>query len=280
MVVRVAVMIGVLVVVMGLAAAAQGSPPHVTGPRLIALGDNAEIDLPAGMILYDRADAQRFLNEVGEPSDGVLAIVHAPDAGWTVILSYADAGYVSDADAGELDAGALLAEYRAGNHAQNAQRRRFANPELVIDGWAEPPRYERAQHRLVWGLAAHTADGKLVNLFTRILGRHGFLSVSLIDTAETIDLSKLEAQSIVRATRFTPGARYEDHAPGDRGAGSGLRGLVLGSTGIAVASKLGVLTKVMLGLENAILFVLLGALAVGELVRRWFRRRPGKAPAG
>ncbi len=266
--------------------APQGTlPPHVTGPRLVALGDNAEVDLPAGMILYERAEAQRFLRKVGSPSEGVVAIVRAPDAEWSVIVSYTGAGYVDDAGPSELDARDLLAEYHAGNRVQNERRRALGapeldhelgpelGPELVIDGWAEPPRYDRAQHRLTWGLAAHTAGGRLANSFTRILGRGGYLSVNLIDSAATIGLSKQQARSIVQATRFKPGARYQDHAPGDPRAGGRLRGLVLGSTGAAVAAKLGVITQVMLALKQVTLLLLVGLLVIGGLARRLFRRR-------
>jgi uncharacterized membrane-anchored protein len=262
--------------------ALQGTlPPHLTGPRLVALGDNAEVDLPAGMILYERAEAQRFLRKVGSPSEGVVAIVRAPDAEWSVIVSYTGASYLDDAGASELDARDLLAEYRAGNRIQNERRRalgaperdRELGPELVIDGWAEPPRYDRAQHRLTWGLAAHTAGGRLANSFTRILGRRGYLSVNLIDSAATIGLSKLQARSIVQATRFKPGARYQDHAPGDPRADGRLRGLVLGSTGAAVAAKLGVITQVMLALKQVTLLLLVGLLVIGGLFRRLFRRR-------
>jgi len=290
MVVRVAVMVGVVIVGLVKLAPSAVAPataepagtggdtatavrPHVVGPRLVALGDSAEIDLPAGMILYERVEAQRFLRGIGEPAEGVVAIVLAPDAEWTAILSYAGAGYIDDADASELDAGALLADYSAGNRAQNERRRVLGAPELAIDGWAEPPRYERAQHRLAWGLAAHTVDGPLANLFTRILGRDGYVSVSLIDTAETIERSKLQARSILDATRFRPGARYQDHAPGDRRAGSGLRGLVRGTAGGAVASQLGILSQTMLALRKASLLLLVGGLGVAELARRLRRRR-------
>jgi uncharacterized membrane-anchored protein len=294
MVVRVAMVVGVVVVglakpspsaarpatahAVGAGGEARPAPreaprPHVTGPRLVALGDSAEIDLPAGMTLYDRTEAQRFLRGIGEPSDDVIAIVRVPGAEWSVIVSYADAGYIDDADASELDAGDLLAGYRA----QHERRKTSATSAVVIDGWAEPPSYDRAQHRLAWGIAAHTAGTRLVNSFTRILGRGGYLSVSLIDAADTIERSTLQARSIVQATRFMPGARYEDHAPGDRRSTSGLRGMVAGSTGAAAASQLDVLTQAMLVLKNATLCLLLGTLAFGGLARRRFRRRP-RAP--
>jgi hypothetical protein len=54
---------------------------------------------------------------------------------------------------------------------------------------------------------------------------------------------------------------------------------VLGGTGAAVAAKLGVITQVMLALKQAILLLLVGLLAIGELARRLFRRGPRAATA-
>jgi uncharacterized membrane-anchored protein len=254
---------------------ATAPPPHVTGPHLVELGDDTEIDLPAGMILYERADARRLLRTIGEPSDDVLAIVREPGAAWTVILSYSDGGYVEDADASALDAGELLGQYRDNNRAQNERRRVLGAPALAIDGWTQLPHYDRARHRLSWGLAAHTAGGTLVNLFTRILGRGGFLSVNLIDDADAIARSELHARSIVPALRFKPGARYGDHLAGDPRTGRGLRDLVLGSAGVTAASQLSVFTKVTLAVKNTFVFIFLGALGalgIGELFRRRHRR--------
>lgn len=245
MVVRVVAIVAVVLGLVGAADASKGFP-SIAGPRLVALGHDAEIDLPAGMILFERADAQRFLRTVGEPSEGVVAIVRKPGADWSVILTYAEAGYVDDADASQLDAGDLLAAYRTSTRADNERRRVLGGQEVAIDGWAEPPRYDRAQHRLVWGVAAHRGDGMLVNQFTRILGRNGFVSVNLIDAAATVDHSRRSRQdtrAIVEATRFQPGSRYEDHTPGDRRSSAGLAGLVLGKRG-AMAGRLGVLARI------------------------------------
>jgi uncharacterized membrane-anchored protein len=284
MVVRVA-MVGLIVSLIGAADAGPARPEPlpshitgITGPKLIDLGNHTQIDLPAGMILFERAEAQRLLRKAGEPADDVVAIVRRPDAEWSVILSYSGTGYVNDSDPSTLDAGELLAAYRAVNQAQNERRRAHGTPELalvpalVIDGWAEPPHYDRTQHHLVWGVAAHKAGGALVNHFTRILGRDGFLSVNLIDGAETMARSRQEVRSIVQATRFQPGSRYEDHTPGDGSSGAGLASLVLSESrsDVAVAAKLGLLAQIVLVFKPEIVVVLLG---MGGLFRRWFRRR-------
>lgn len=284
MVVRVA-MVGLIVSLVGAADAKPArpeSPSYVTGPKLVDLGNHTEIDLPAGMILFERAEAQRLLRKAGEPIEGVVAIVRRPDADWSVIVSYSGTGYVNDSTPSTLDAGELLAAYRAGTEAQNERRRApklgpemvpELVPELAIDGWAEPPHYDRAQHHLVWGVAAHKAGRALVNHFTRILGRDGFLSVNLIDAAETMERSRQDVRSIVEATRFQPGSRYEDHTPGDESSGAGLASLVLSGSesDVATAAMLGLLAQIVLMLKPEIIVSLLG---IGGLLRRLLRRKP------
>jgi uncharacterized membrane-anchored protein len=259
----------------------SAASPYLTGPARVELDDHAELELPAGMILFERAEAQRLLRKAGEPVEGVVAIVQQPAAGWSILLSYNGAGHIDDADASRLDAEEMLAVYRRENRTYNERRRGVGAPEIVIDGWIEPPRYERAQHRLVWGVAAHASDGKLVNHFTRIIGRDGFLSVNLISAAATMERAQREARSIVQATRFQPGWRYEDQAPGDRSAGAGLRSLVLGESGVAVAAELGLLAQLALVWKPELIALFLGIAGLvlrwprGRL-RRWLqRKRPG-----
>jgi uncharacterized membrane-anchored protein len=149
-------------------------PPHLVGPKHVDLGDNTSIDLPEGMVLFERAVAQELLRKNGDPPDGVVAMVFKPGSEWHAFIEYSASGYIDDSDANDLDAGELLDSYRKGTEEQNKTRKSLGKPELFIDNWSEPPRYERASHHLVWGLTAHDSDGKVVNFFTRILGRNGF----------------------------------------------------------------------------------------------------------
>ncbi len=251
-------------------AEAAAIPRHITGPKLVDLGNNTQIDVPAGMILFERAEAQDLLRKGGNSAESTVAIVVKPGSQWLVDIDYEASGYVDDSDAGELDAGELLASYQAGTREQNARRKELGKPELVIDSWTEPPRYEPVQRHLVWGLSAHDSDGKVVNFFTRILGRSGYLSVNLIDAPERIEASKQDALAILAATRFTPGARYEDHVSDDKSSGIGLRGLVLGGAGIALAGKLGFLAKILFALKKGFILI---AVAFGGLWKRLFRRK-------
>jgi uncharacterized membrane-anchored protein len=195
--------------------------PRVVGPKLVNLGHNAQIDLPAGMVLFEQAVAQDLVRKGGGAEESVVAaIVPALGSGhWHVLIEASDVGYVSDDDASELDAKEMLEQFESGTIEQNKKRVAIGVPELFVDGWSEPPRYESATRHLVWGLNVHDTDGKVVNFFTRFLGRNGFLSVNLIDDPLTIEASKREALSILTAVHFMPGFRYEDHVGSDHDSG-------------------------------------------------------------
>jgi uncharacterized membrane-anchored protein len=255
------------------------SIPHLVGPRQVELGHHARIDLPTGMVLLEEATAKDLMHKLGNSTEGVVAVItpHARDAKWLVVIEADDVGYVNDGDADELDASSMLAQFKQGTVAQNKKRVEMGIPELVLDGWTEPPRYERASHHLVWGLNAHDKDGKVVNFFTRFLGRDGYLSVNLIDDPATIEQSKAQALAVLTAVHFAPGFRYEDHAEGDHDSGLGLKALVLGGTAVVLAKKGGILIAILLALKKGIVVVV---LAVVAFFKRLFRgKREGSVAA-
>jgi uncharacterized membrane-anchored protein len=248
------------------------SIPHIVGPKLVDLGHHAQIDLPAGMNLIERAAAQEMLRKGGSAADDVVAAIVSASAtaNWIVVIEADEVGYVSDDDAGELDADEMLDQFKRGTLEQNKKRVAMGVPELFVDGWSEPPRYERATRHLVWGLNGHATDGKVVNFFTRFLGREGYLSVDLIDEPSRIEASKAEALSILTAVHFTPGFRYEDHVGSDRDSGLGLKALVLGGAGVVIAKKTGILIAILLVLKKAFIVII---AAIGGFLKWLFGRR-------
>ena len=246
--------------------------PHIVGPQHVELGHNASIDLPDGMILVERTAAQDLMRKAGNSADTVVALVAPRAAGptWHVIIEADDVGYVDDDDANDIDPSDMLEDFKHGTLEQNKVRKEKGVPELFVDRWSEPPRYEHAQHHLVWGLAVHDSEGPAVNFFTRLLGREGFLSVNLIDDPAKIEASKAQALSVLTAVHFASGSRYEDHATSDKSSGMGLKALMLGGAGLLVAKKTGILIAILLALKKALIFV---AVAVGGFFKWLFRRK-------
>lgn len=236
------------------------------------LGHGAQINLPAGASLIEQAEAQRLLRKYSDHVDDVLGVVvpAVDDQTWHIVLRIDESGYVSDSDADELDPGELLDSYKEGTAEANKMRAAKGMSELIIDDWTEKPRYDKAGHRLAWGIAVHSSRGKSINYFTHILGRNGTLSVNLIDAADKMELAKQQAAAVLQAIQFEPGSRYTDHVESDKSSGVGLKGLVLAGVGIAVAKKTGILVAVLLFFKKGFIVVI---AAVGAFFRRLFGGR-------
>jgi uncharacterized membrane-anchored protein len=246
--------------------------PHIVGPKRVELGHHAQIDLPADMVLVEQQAAQELMRKWGNSPDGVIAIIfpQAEKASWWVSIEASDDGYVDDNDADELDARSMLEQIKQGTLVQNKTRVSIGVPEFFVDDWREAPRYQPALHHLVWGINGHESRGKVVNFSTRFLGRNGYLSVDLVDGAETIEQSKTQALAILTAVHFGPGFRYEDHVGSDHSSGIGLKALVLGGTAVVLAKKGGILIAILLALKK---FVIVVVVAVGAFVKRIFGRK-------
>jgi uncharacterized membrane-anchored protein len=240
-------------------------PPHITGPQLVDLGHDTEIDLPAGMILFEHDVAKQLVEKDGGNGDNCLAWVLPadPDASWYVTIDDNDVGYVKDSDADELDPNDLFTQFKQGTDEQNVRRRSLGVPELFLDGWSEMPKYDKGSHHLVWGLKGHSTEGQIVNFFTRILGRAGYLSVDLIDTPDKIEQSKTLAAAAVNAIRFKKGAAYEDHKSGDKDSGMGLKALVVGGAAVVAfkVAKGGFLLKFLAVAWKGVVVVFAGIAA-------------------
>jgi uncharacterized membrane-anchored protein len=248
-------------------------PPFKEGPALIDLGDGVEIDLPAGMVLLERAEARAELAKRADYADAALALVGSPDAAWEVVIELADVGHVSDDDADQLDAGELLTSLEQGTREQNKVRVSKGVSELYIDGWSARPAYDRVNRVLSWGVRGHDVDGQVINEFTNVLGRHGYVSINLIAAPAAMEQARLEAGPALRGVRFQAGHRYQDFDPAvDRSSGLGLRSLIVGGSAVAVATKTGFIAKLLLLLKKAIIVI---AVAVAGFFK-WITGRRRK----
>jgi uncharacterized membrane-anchored protein len=259
---------------MALAGPPPSAPPSAAeeqyrwqlGPKALELGHDVQLQLPAGYVFLGMPDADRFLKKNGSfDNAGVLGVVMSQDEkqSWGIILDYQDAGYVKDDE--KLDAGALLKAIREGTEEGNKERLAHGFPALTVGNWSESPRYDHATHRLVWALPATSTNGTTINYNTRVLGRRGFVSLNLLSGADRIADEKANAATLLAATSFKHGARYEDFdKKSDKVAEYGLMGLILGGAGIAAVGKVGLLAKlgaILLAAKKLIIgfFVLIGA---------------------
>ncbi len=247
------------------AVATGGVDDLVKGPSVGKLLDVATVRVDDGFIFCGAKGTRKIMEMMGNRVDGSEAGFLAPadyfdekPAGprWFVLFDWNDGGYVSDADKDEIDADAILENYRAGTEAANEERRRRGEPTLSITGWFEKPRYDERSHHLVWAMEAVSSDGgKVVNYNTRLLGRHGYMSAVVV--ADPGDLAGLKPAiaKMLGGFSYVPGKDYASFVKGDRVAEVGLAALVAGGIGVA-AAKMGILQILLKNLKAVLLAIL------------------------
>ena len=267
--------------------AADAIGPWEPGPKKIALGQELTVELPSGYAYLPPVPAKKLLEMNGSfHNDGVLGLFSSVDPAeeWFVVARFDDEGFVKDDE--ELDAEEILSALRDGLDEAIEERQERGFKPLALDGWAEAPRYDQAQHHVVWALIVSDADGKSVNLNTRILGRRGYVSLNLVTDPAMLPTYRHHAPALLAATRFDAGARYEDFQEGtDKVAEYGLAGLVMAGAGVGAAKlvKLGLLAKFSKVLFGAVLagkkFLILGAVAAFALIKKFMGRKEPATPA-
>jgi uncharacterized membrane-anchored protein len=262
---------------------AEGEPnlrdlQHTTGPAHIPVRDQAAIDLPDGYQFYPEASGKTIMEKLGNRVGNTFVGLITPGRGadWFVIVEYEPSGHISDEDAKNWDADKLLNDVRQGTDAENERRRKDGGAELEVVGWAEKPHYDAVTRRLVWSIEAREkggADGKgdIVNYRTLMLGREGYVGMTMVSPLATVGTDKFFANMLLSKLDFTQGRKYVDFdGKTDKVAEYGLAALI---AGVAV-KKLGliaVMTAFLLKSAKVIGLAVVGGLAA---FRRLFRRKP------
>jgi len=239
----------------------------------------ATLDLPADFRYLDPHETDRVLRAWGNPPGTETFGMLVPtgmrvlsNEGWGVIISYSEDGYVKDDDASTIDYDELLAKMRRATRDANPERAKagYATAELV--GWAEPPRYDSAAHKLYWAKDFKFSDdsGHTLNYNIRVLGRRGVLVLNAVASMDRLAAVKRDMAKVIGFVEFNEGHRYADFVPGtDKVAEYGIAALIAGG----LAAKAG-LFKVLLGALVAMKkLVIVGLAAAAGLLRKLFRRR-------
>jgi uncharacterized membrane-anchored protein len=237
----------------------------VAGPADVAALQNATIQLPGHYVFLDNTDAKAFMRLTENiPGDAPEQIFGPEDLHWWAFIEYSDDGYVKDQE--ELDIAAILESIKQGTEQGNEERRKNGWPEMHVIGWRHVPHYDTATKRLEWALDGKDSDRVVATNFqTRVLGRRGVTSITLVTDPEHVEADIGEFKSVLAGYRFNPGDTYAEFKPGDKVATYGLAALILGG-GAAVAAKSGLLK--FLGK-----FIWVGLAAVALAAKRLFKRR-------
>lgn len=254
------------------------------GPADIALGGHVTLHLPERMNFVPAGPGGRLMrsmgNSVGPDFQGLVFVATKEDDPSLFELTYEAAGYIKDDDAKDWKADDLLQQVRQGTEEGNQRRREMGVSELDVTGWIETPRYDAQKHQLVWSIGARergapagTAEG--VNYRTLVLGREGYLAMTLITDRDHVDALKPVAAQLLDQLRFDSGKQYADFdSSTDHVAAFGLAALVAG----VAAKKLGLIALIA---AFAVKFAKVIALAVAGVF--WALRKKmgwqGKASA-
>ncbi len=192
---------------------------------------------------------------------------------WCVVVSFEEDGYIKDDDAAKLNYAKLLKQMQESTKEANAERVKSGYPSVELIGWATPPRYDAATHKLFWAKEIKFGDasnGNTLNYNLRYLGREGVLVLNVVSGMSQFKEVEAAAPELLRMVDFNEGHRYADYKPGtDKVATYGLAALVAGG----IAAKTGLLKGLLLGIVAMKKFIIIGLVAAGGAVSRIFKRR-------
>ena len=239
------------------------------GPAKGRLGTNSSIDLPAGYMILDNADTQKFMEFTENFSNDRQFLAAPEDLSWFAVFSFDDTGYVKDDETIEPDP--ILQSAKEGTQQGNEERRQRGWDELTVLGWRFQPQYDRQARLLEWAMrlkSGGSAD-ELVNYETRILGRSGVTSVVLVADSAGLDPAVADLKRVLTGFSYDPGQRYTEFRAGDHVAEFGLAALIAGGAA-AVATKKGFWAVLAAFFVKIWKLVMLAIVGIGAVIKKFF----------
>lgn len=205
------------------------------GPCNVDLGSVAEVRVPEGHVFAGKADMKTIMEASQNIANGdEVGFLVGASGELAMIFRYDDAGYVKDDEKGSLDADAMLSSIKEGNKRGNEEKRKRGWREVHIIGWELPPYYNEKTNNLEWALRVSSENREVVNFNTRLLGRHGYMKVTLMASPERFQEALQKFRNIESGFAYKQGYRYAEYRQGDKVAKYGLSALVVG--GVAAAA--------------------------------------------
>ena len=244
-------------------------------------GGMATITLPPSFRFLGEQDSHKLLVAWGNPPEsaqGVLGMLVPSDVsplsedGWAIVVTYDDDGYVNDEDAKTLNYDKVLNEMQEQTVASNEARQKEGFEPITLVGWAEPPHYDAAAHKLYWAkeLKFGSSTDHTLNYSIRILGRRGVLVLNAVSSIDQLATVKKGTPDVLAAVEFNEGHRYADYLPGtDKAAAYGIGGLILGAT----AAKAGLFKLIWVALLASKKLIIAGVVAAGAAIKKLFGGR-------
>jgi uncharacterized membrane-anchored protein len=225
----------------------QAEMHPIAGPSTGKIGDMAEIKIPEGYKFYSKDDMKEWMEENHNLYSGnELGLLSNPDpqSGFDVVFIFNDVGLIKDADKEKLDADALWKQMKDGEESENEARKKKNWAEMHMTKWAETPQYNSQTQRLEWAIEFETQNHQFINYNTRILGRHGVMTLIMVPNGSNWQNVVGSLNASLNGFDFTSGNKYAEWTTGDKVAEFGLAALVVGGAG-AFAAKSGLLGKLL-----------------------------------
>jgi len=243
-------------------------------------GGLAKIHVPGGFRYLDPADAGTVLSKIwgNPPSSNTLGMLVPADLSvasrdaWAVIITYDEDGYVKDDEAAKMDYDKLLKQMQDGMKEANEERKKGGYPPIDLIGWATPPRYDKATHKMFWAKELKFGDSpeSTLNYNIRILGRRGVLVLNAVSGMGQLREIESVAPQIISMVDFQEGHRYADfNISTDKVATYGLIGLVAGG----LAAKAGFFKVLLVALLAAKKFVIIGIAGLAAFFKKIFGKK-------
>ena len=246
-------------------------------------GGLAKLTVPPEFNFLGPDDAETVLVKLwGNPPSDVKPLGLLIPAGltpldtncWVVTIEYNEDGYVKDGDASKINYDDLLKKMQKGIAENNKARQEQGYPPITLVGWAAPPHYDAATHKLYWAKDLKFGDEPhdTLNYSIRMLGRKGVLELNAVAGIGQFATIEQQTPQILGMVDFKEGSRYADFDPKvDQVAKYGIATLVAGGT-LAAAAKLGLLKGLWVFIIAAKKFIIIGVIALIAFVKKLFNR--------
>ncbi len=241
-------------------------------------GGIAKLQIPKEFRYLSPEDTETLLTEGwGNPDgSGTLGMIVPASSsplsenGWGVIITFDEDGFVKDDEAEKINYSELLDQMKKDVEEANEERKEAGYGAIHVVGWAAPPHYDKAAHKLYWAkeLKFEGSPENTLNYNIRVLGRRGVLVLNAVAGRSQLALVEKDMPAVMNLVEFQQGHRYSDFLPSsDKVATYGIGALIAGK----VAAKVG-LFKLLIGLIIAFKkLVAVAVVAIGSFVAKLFK---------
>jgi len=243
----------------------------IKGPTKVSVGSNATFDVPKGFIFLNPKDTETLMEIFQNPRSSQNRYYFSPeDMSWFGLFSYENTGYIKDDE--KIDDYKALESFKRGTQEGNKIRIKNGWEPMKILGWKYRPFYDSQTQRLTWAIDAISGNEPIINYNTRILGRSGVTSVTLVASPNNLEKDIREFKNSINGYRFNRDDTYASFKEGDKVAEYGLMALIAGGAA-AVATKKGLWAVIVGAFAAFWKLIIAGAIALLAGIGKFFGKK-------